>query len=421
MEVKKYLAEILKGLYVTGDSTRVNRYLWALNVYPELEAAIKIYSFDTEADAVAAAAAAGEEMDYSKLPADKLFALTGEVREDKYYLIAQDAKAFIKDDIWGKNGKEDRVDGFIALTGLFDIACADSRGKDVERIRSHVMVSYRPVNYYTAFTSTENIVCVDGFAEDVNRDNTSLEAGYGVVFYNKAEGFECKEDQYSAGDLEGIDAAMQKIGLDKGLIDEFNSLDMRDIIGGRSYTMELIAATRAMIEAAQRGLKEILIVFDKNAIFNTVSGIHTGKNNTYGDLYKRIYDEMSQRMKIGFTHLPSHLTDGSPEGSDKSLRLKDPSPMKDNILFAGNEKADELSESNTKTYSLIKEEAGEKTEEYTIFDISSYSGTFYAVKAGKIPGIYPTWSEAEAMVKGFSGAKYKKFKTMEDAENYMSE
>lgn len=31
---------------------------------------------------------------------------------------------------------------------------------------------------------------------------------------------------------------------------------------------------------------------------------------------------------------------------------------------------------------------------------------FYAVKVGKIPGIYSTWNECEAQVKGVSGAKY---------------
>ncbi|KAL1411647.1 hypothetical protein Q8F55_002611 [Vanrija albida] len=34
---------------------------------------------------------------------------------------------------------------------------------------------------------------------------------------------------------------------------------------------------------------------------------------------------------------------------------------------------------------------------------------FYAVAAGRTPGIYPTWGEAEAQVKGFTGARFKKF------------
>jgi len=45
---------------------------------------------------------------------------------------------------------------------------------------------------------------------------------------------------------------------------------------------------------------------------------------------------------------------------------------------------------------------------------------FYAVKVGKTPGIYGTWSEAEEQVKGFPGAVYKSFSTEEDAIRYIS-
>ena len=43
---------------------------------------------------------------------------------------------------------------------------------------------------------------------------------------------------------------------------------------------------------------------------------------------------------------------------------------------------------------------------------------FYAVKVGKIPGIYSTWNECEAQVKGVSGAKYKSFATLKEAEEF---
>lgn len=43
----------------------------------------------------------------------------------------------------------------------------------------------------------------------------------------------------------------------------------------------------------------------------------------------------------------------------------------------------------------------------------------YAVKNGRKPGIYNTWDEAKAQVDGFSGAIYKSFKSLEDAENFM--
>lgn len=44
---------------------------------------------------------------------------------------------------------------------------------------------------------------------------------------------------------------------------------------------------------------------------------------------------------------------------------------------------------------------------------------FYAVRVGKIPGIYQTWSQAEEQVKGFPGAKYESFGTIQEAEGYM--
>ena len=45
---------------------------------------------------------------------------------------------------------------------------------------------------------------------------------------------------------------------------------------------------------------------------------------------------------------------------------------------------------------------------------------FYAVKVGKIPGIYSTWNECEAQVKGVSGAKYKSFATLKEAEEFLT-
>ena len=45
---------------------------------------------------------------------------------------------------------------------------------------------------------------------------------------------------------------------------------------------------------------------------------------------------------------------------------------------------------------------------------------FYAVRVGKTPGIYQTWSQAEEQVKGYSGAEYKSFSTEEEAIKYIS-
>lgn len=44
---------------------------------------------------------------------------------------------------------------------------------------------------------------------------------------------------------------------------------------------------------------------------------------------------------------------------------------------------------------------------------------FYAVRAGKTPGIYTTWAECQNQVKGFSGAEFKGFATKEEAEWYL--
>lgn len=45
---------------------------------------------------------------------------------------------------------------------------------------------------------------------------------------------------------------------------------------------------------------------------------------------------------------------------------------------------------------------------------------FYAVRAGKIPGVYLTWAECQAMINGFAGANYKSFGTPEEAELYVA-
>lgn len=44
---------------------------------------------------------------------------------------------------------------------------------------------------------------------------------------------------------------------------------------------------------------------------------------------------------------------------------------------------------------------------------------YYAVQQGRKPGIYETWAACEAQVKGFSGAVYKSFPTLSEAEAFM--
>ena len=45
---------------------------------------------------------------------------------------------------------------------------------------------------------------------------------------------------------------------------------------------------------------------------------------------------------------------------------------------------------------------------------------FYAVKKGKIPGIYLSWGDCSAQVSGFSGAVYKSFLSWEEAEQFLN-
>lgn len=44
---------------------------------------------------------------------------------------------------------------------------------------------------------------------------------------------------------------------------------------------------------------------------------------------------------------------------------------------------------------------------------------YYVVKSGHTPGIYQTWEECKKQVDGFSGATYKSFTNLSDAEVFM--
>lgn len=45
----------------------------------------------------------------------------------------------------------------------------------------------------------------------------------------------------------------------------------------------------------------------------------------------------------------------------------------------------------------------------------------YAVAKGREKGIFLTWKECQQSIKGYSGAKYKKFESREDAERFIQE
>lgn len=46
-------------------------------------------------------------------------------------------------------------------------------------------------------------------------------------------------------------------------------------------------------------------------------------------------------------------------------------------------------------------------------------GFYYAVRNGRVPGIYDTWNECKRNTDGFKGAQFHKFKTFEEAKEYM--
>lgn len=46
---------------------------------------------------------------------------------------------------------------------------------------------------------------------------------------------------------------------------------------------------------------------------------------------------------------------------------------------------------------------------------------YYAVAAGRVPGIYETWADCEAQVKGFPGASFKGFPDRDGAESFISD
>ena len=46
---------------------------------------------------------------------------------------------------------------------------------------------------------------------------------------------------------------------------------------------------------------------------------------------------------------------------------------------------------------------------------------YYCVIKGRVPGIYQNWEDCKAQVNGYKGAKYKGFKTIQGAEQYIEE
>ena len=46
---------------------------------------------------------------------------------------------------------------------------------------------------------------------------------------------------------------------------------------------------------------------------------------------------------------------------------------------------------------------------------------YYAVRQGRVPGVYTTWADCEKQVKGFGGAIYKSFPTEAEARAFVED
>ncbi|KAK3777717.1 hypothetical protein RRG08_021827 [Elysia crispata] len=56
-----------------------------------------------------------------------------------------------------------------------------------------------------------------------------------------------------------------------------------------------------------------------------------------------------------------------------------------------------------------------------LFTMSKSGPWFYAVKHGRVPGVYNTWPECESQVKGFPKPIYKKFFSLLDAQKFVAD
>ena len=46
---------------------------------------------------------------------------------------------------------------------------------------------------------------------------------------------------------------------------------------------------------------------------------------------------------------------------------------------------------------------------------------YYVVLVGRTPGIYQNWEDCKSQVNGYKGAKYKGFKSIQEAQQYIEE
>lgn len=65
-----------------------------------------------------------------------------------------------------------------------------------------------------------------------------------------------------------------------------------------------------------------------------------------------------------------------------------------------------------------------QSESFIYFNQSQSSmkmAKFYAIARGRVPGLYLDWTEAKKQVEGFSNAKFKSFKTKDDAKAFLAQ
>ena len=47
--------------------------------------------------------------------------------------------------------------------------------------------------------------------------------------------------------------------------------------------------------------------------------------------------------------------------------------------------------------------------------------TYYVVLVGRTPGIYQNWEDCKSQVNGYKGSKYKGFKSIQEAQQYIED
>lgn len=51
--------------------------------------------------------------------------------------------------------------------------------------------------------------------------------------------------------------------------------------------------------------------------------------------------------------------------------------------------------------------------------VKKVMGGFYAVRVGRRQGVYRNWADCKEQVEGVSGAKFKKFNSLEEAQDFV--